>query len=164
MVRCLLAFVIGSACLSFGFRPADSGDPALQARLAEFFPDVETGQLAEAIRQQDQEYDERRAQRDAYAAFTERLVRELLDGRCCLANASERLFYHCLLHNPRSLEHICQVEPGKHPKTRVAHNLLRDIHSYVRDHPRDEAAPCRLVALEQELSELPYDDEGRRPF
>jgi hypothetical protein len=93
-----------------------------------------------------------------FAQFSKRLTEALLNGSISLREATEQLFCYSLQGYPMFLEYIWGAGEGRHVKTKVAHRLMR----WVRE--SEDAPGCGevLARLEQELRDLPYEEEASR--
>jgi hypothetical protein len=114
---------------------------------------------------EDAEMKKRMNTRREFAAFNERLLAEMVEGRVGLEQAREHVMYYCLAHYPEYLHHIQIIEQGRTVRQKLASCLLRLVRNYYTpnagaDNVQEGVAPEVLSSLEAEMELLELEDDS----
>jgi hypothetical protein len=116
-------------------------------------PDDSMERSAAHQREKAERYEVKRARRDAFAAFSQRVCDALASGEMHLADASQRMLTYSESFYPDYLQNLDLAEQGTSTQEKIARNLIRYFANLVHSHP-DRANPVLVARLEKELTEI----------
>jgi len=131
----LLLAGLGLSAIWLG-QPVDQEDPAERR--------------AARQQQQAEQYEIKRARRDAFASFSDDICEAIAAGDLCLAVASQRILTYAESFYPGYLQHLELAEDGDSAQEKIGRNLVRYFTNLANTR-LDRADPVLIARLEGEL-------------